>query len=204
MENRGRKRMLSQRKAFLDLEVYQRNFNPAPRPRQEKHQRSDRKSEADNKHRYRELFRRLGRRIRADRRKRGPVPAEAKRIERHESGGTRKAGKDKRNPQHRSQQVPAQRGDCRRIGDIRNVEIGAEERIRKPLVRKTEQVVIHDGDKKVERIKNGQCAGSAGKGKQSAHHEDGAKGHEYLPDDFTFEHLRQRESQRIREAVEQH
>ena len=83
------------------------------------------------------------------------------------------------------------------------MEIGAEERIRKPLVRKTEQVVIHDGDKKVECVKNGQCAGRTGKSEQRPHHEDGAEGHEYLPDDFPFEHLRQRKPQRIREAVEE-
>ena len=101
MENRGRKRMLSESKAFLDLEVDQRNFNPAPRPRQEQHQGSHRKSEADNEHRHRELFRRLGRR------KRSTPLTETKRIERHENSRTRKAGKDKSNPQHRSQQVPA-------------------------------------------------------------------------------------------------
>ena len=96
---------------------------------------------------------------------------------------------NKANPQNRSKTIATKRRDCRCIGDIRNMEIGTDKRIRKALVVKAENLVISDCKEKVNDIKYGKRPRTLQERENRRHHEDSAVRHENLPNRLARKHF---------------
>lgn len=108
-----------------------------------------------------------------------------------------------RKPSDRSLEVATEGREGRGIGDVRQVKIGPQKRIGEPLVRKPKNLVIDNGDKKVEDKKDRKRTRLFEKREQGTQNEDGAVGHGQLPNCFPGKHLRKRKPERVGQRIKE-
>lgn len=192
VQNRSGQRVLSEREPHIDLCSEDGNRPCPARSGEKQRERDDGKEHARGKKEERNI--------------------EASRLDfllllsgkvedyRGESGDI---DEEKRKPAEGPLEISAERGNGCRIGDVRQVKVGAQKRVGEPLVRKSEDFVIDRGEDEVEDEECGKGSRLPEKGEEGNENENRSVCHGNLPDGLPGEHFRQGKSQRIGERVEE-
>lgn len=192
MQNRSCQRVLSEGEAHIDLCSEDGNRLDAARPGKKQYERDDGKEHSRGKERDGNLeFSCLASDF--------FLPGKIEDY-RGEAGDI---DEEKKKPAEGSLEVSAERGNGRRIGDVRQVEVGAQKRVGESLVRKSENFVIDRGEDEVENEEYGKGARLLEKGEEGNENEDRSVCHGNLPDGFSGEHFREGKSKRIGKRIEE-